>query len=169
MLYGINFHKIGKLVKIRGVQNIQAGHRISIGDFCWVETINNYAGEKFTPSLKFGNNVSLSDFVHISCAAQIDIGDNCLIGSRVYIGDHSHGNPSDTKEILNVSPAKRPLGNISSISIGDNSWICDGAVILAGAKLASHSIIGANSVVKLQTNRPALIAGAPAKVIRYLD
>ena len=76
---------------------------------------------------------------------------------------------SKTAEMFSTPPAKRPLGDIAEIDIGKNSWICDGAVILAGTRLASHSIVGANSVVRLQTDRAALIGGIPAKVIKYLD
>jgi acetyltransferase-like isoleucine patch superfamily enzyme len=62
-----------------------------------------------------------------------------------------------------------PLENFDSIDIGAGTWICDGAVILAGTSVGAGSIIGANSVVKLRETRPALIAGAPAKVLRYLN
>lgn len=166
---GVSFHKVGRLVKIRGANHISVGRSVSIGDFCWIEAITYFSGIKLSPKLVFGAGVSLSDSTHISCASHIHIGENCLIGSKVYIGDHSHGSLTDTHEMFSTPPAKRPLGDIAAIDIGKNSWICDGVVILAGTRLAPHSIVGANSVVRLKTTRPALIAGAPAKVIRYFD
>jgi acetyltransferase-like isoleucine patch superfamily enzyme len=94
-----------------------------------------------------------------------------LLGSNIYIGDHTHGPTKINIEIINVLPipAKRELDNLGPIIIGARSWICDGVVILPNSRIHHDSIIAANSVVKLVTNRPALIAGAPAKIIRYLD
>lgn len=168
-LRGLNFKKVGKFVKIRGARNIFIGKGVSVGDFCWVEAVIQYAGEKYASRLELGSGVSISDLTHISCVSYISIGDNCLIGSKVYIGDHSHGSLLVGNQMFNVPPARRPLGDVAPIYIGENSWICDGAVILAGTRLADNSIVGANSVVRLQTDRAALIAGVPAKVIRYLD
>jgi acetyltransferase-like isoleucine patch superfamily enzyme len=169
LIRGVHFHKAGRLVKIRGARHICVGQGVSVGDFCWIEAITQFAGVDLSPKLELDDGVSLSDLTHISCASHVHIGENCLIGSKVYIGDHSHGSLSNTMEMFSIPPAKRPLGDIAEIEIGKNSWICDGAVILAGTRLASHSVVGANSVVRLQTDRPALIAGVPAKVIRYLD
>lgn len=166
---GLHFYKLGSSIKIRGSRYIFLGERVSVGDFCWIEAVTHFAGKRFSPRLELGDGVSLSNFTHISCVSHIRIGDDCLIGSKVYIGDHSHGSTLDISEIFSISPANRPLGDISPIVIGKNSWICDGAVILAGTKLANNSIIGANSVVRLQTDRAAVIAGAPAKVIKYLE
>ena len=166
---GVRFHKLGRLSKIRGAQGIFVGQRVSVGDFCWIEAVFSYAGVRFCPRLELKDGVSLSDSTHISCVLQVTIGENCMIGSKVYIGDHSHGSLADPSELFSRPPAHRLLGDVAAIHIGKNTWICDGAVILAGTRLADSSIVGANSVVKLQTERPALIAGAPAKVIRFLD
>jgi lipopolysaccharide O-acetyltransferase len=119
--------------------------------------------------LVLGSRVAISDFTHISCVERIEIGDDCLLGSKVYIGDHSHGSVADLEQIRDVAPAQRPLSDIAEIIIGEKTWIGDGAVILAGTRIARSSIVGANSVVRLKEERPALIAGVPARVIRYLD
>lgn len=169
LFLGKFFHKLGRCVKVRGVRHILVGRGICIGDFCWIEAVTHFSGVELAPKLEFDDGVSLSDSTHISCAHSIKIGKSCLIGSKVYIGDHSHGTLLNTLEMFSIPPAKRPLGDIAAIDIGSNSWICDGAVILAGTRLAPHTIVGANSVVRMQTDRPALIAGAPAKVIRYFD
>jgi acetyltransferase-like isoleucine patch superfamily enzyme len=145
------------------------GTEVRIGDFCWIEAVASYQGKRYRPRLIIGNRVDLSDLTHISCVEFIQIGDDCLLGSKIYIGDHHHGSVSNIGEIMNVAPAQRPLADISEIIIGEKTWICDGAVILPGTRIGRCSIVGANSVVRLQEDRPALIAGVPARVIRYLD
>jgi acetyltransferase-like isoleucine patch superfamily enzyme len=169
IVLGVPLRKCGAGFKIRGAEFIDIGEKFSIGDNCWIEAVRRYAGVKYSPIIRFGNSVSLSDSVHISCVSKIEIGSGVLIGSKVYVGDHSHGSMQDTQIELNLSPADRKLNDICPIWIGDRVWICDGAIILAGSIIASGSVIAANSVVRLQITRPALIAGIPAKVIRFLD
>ncbi len=169
VLYGVRFRKFGKHSKLIGSDAILVGNGVGLGDFCWIEAVKSYAGVTYTPHLRIGDRVAVSDLTHISCVNKIDIGDDCLIGSKVYIGDHSHGTIADAFELLNIAPAQRHLGDIGEVTIGAKTWICDGAVILAGTVLAQSSIVAANSVVRLKEVRPALIGGVPARVIRYLD
>jgi acetyltransferase-like isoleucine patch superfamily enzyme len=166
---GIRFAGVGRHAKVRGTAHMTVGTKVRVGDFCWIEAVASYGGRRYQPRLIIGDRVVLSDLTHISCAEAIEIGNDCLLGSKIYIGDHHHGSLSDIHEVMNVAPAQRPLADISEIIIGEKTWICDGAVILPGTRIGCCSIVGANSVVRLQEDRPALIAGVPAKVIRYLD
>lgn len=166
---GIRFQRVGVHAKVRGGASITIGKRVALGDCCWIEAVTRYGGRRYSPRLVLGNRVAISDFTHISCVQHIEIGDDCLLGSKIYIGDHSHGSVNDLEEIRDVAPAKRPLGDIAEIIIGEKTWIGDGAVILAGTRIARSSIVGANSVVRLKEERPALLAGVPARVVRYLD
>ena len=165
--HGVRFKRLGSHFKIRGIEGMNIGHRVGVGDFCWIQAVLSYGGIRYSPSLSIGDDVAISDLTHISCAYQISIGAGCLLGSKIYIGDHYHGS-TRTFDLLQA-PAHRPLANFESIQIGDRVWVGDGAVILPGARIASGSIIGANSVVGLSVDRPALIAGIPARVVRYLD
>ena len=173
-LLGFPFRRVGKNLRLMGMDAMQIGRDLQVGDYCWIEAVKKYQGLSYMPLLSIGDEVSISSWSHISCAMSIRIGDGCLIGSKVYIGDHSHGLPK--AESLNgsqehdvPSPAKEKLSKIDSIELGDGCWICDGAVILAGTKLSAGSVVAANSVVRTVSDRPAIIGGAPARVIRYLD
>ena len=166
---GVRFAAVGRHAKVRGTAYMTVGSKVWIGDFCWIEAVTSYGGKPYRPRLSIGNRVAVSDLTHISCVEAIEIGDDCLLGSKIYIGDHNHGSVSDIHEVMNVAPAERPLADISEVIIGEKTWICDGVVILPGTKIGRSSIVGANSVVRLQECRPALIAGVPARVIRYLD
>jgi acetyltransferase-like isoleucine patch superfamily enzyme len=169
ILRGLNFKRIGTELKVLGGEFITLGKSVGVGRFCWFEGVGSYAGVKFKPSIYIGNSVNMSDFVHLSAVGRIHISDGVLIGSHVYIGDHSHGRVRFLSEEYGVPPALRPLGEAGDIYIGENVWICDGVVILAGTSVAAGSIIAANSVVKIVCDKPAIIGGVPAKVIRYVD
>jgi len=166
---GIRFAAVGHHAKVRGSSCITLGEKVKIGDFCWVEAVTSYGGKRYHPTLVIGDGVAMSDLTHISCIERIQIGNGCLLGSKIYIGDHHHGNTTDIDQILHVAPADRPLVGAQEIIIGEMTWIGDGVVILPGTRIGRCSVVGANSVVRVQEDRPALIAGVPARVIRYLD
>jgi acetyltransferase-like isoleucine patch superfamily enzyme len=171
LLFGLPFRRVGRQLTVHGGRAIEVGSFVSVGDGCWIEAVVQYRGQKYSPRLVIGDHVSMSNWTHISCAKEIVLGEGCLIGSKVFIGDHSHGSfrADDGGGIGIGFPGDMPLSDFDSIEIGAGTWICDGAAILAGTRVAAGSVIGANSVVKLREERAALIAGAPAKVLRYLN
>ena len=131
--------------------------------------MEQYFEQSFAPIIKIGNEVSMSDFVHISAIKYISIGSGTLIGSKVYIGDHSHGHYHNTQiweQEKDLIPLRRPLADEDNIVVGTNCWIGDGAIILAGATIGNNCVIGANSVLKGSYPDNSLIAGAPAKLIK---
>lgn len=163
---GLRFTSVGRLLKLFGSSHIEVGANVSVGDNCWIQAVTRYKGIDYHPRLIIGADVSLSDCVHISAVSSVRIGAGTLIGSSVYIGDHSHGSTDFTAASLAVRPALRPLSDIGAIEIGVNVWIGDGVRILAGACIPDGAVIGANAVVKDKFEVAGLIAGMPARLIR---
>lgn len=169
LFFRVKFRAIGKHSKIRGIESFELGTNVIVGDFCWIEAVSYYEGIDFTPTITLNDNVAMSDFVHISAVDSIEIGSGTLIGSKVYIGDHSHGHYKDKnmwETEKNIMPKDRPLSDIKPIKIGQNCWIGDGAVILAGSNIGDNCVIGANSVVSGTYGNNVLIAGVPAKIVK---
>ena len=164
LITGKNFKSIGRSPKIFGVRSMRIGKNFSMGDDCWLHAINKYKGLEYFPSLIIGANVAFSDAVHVSCITEIRIGSGTLIGSSVYIGDHSHGPTNLSSTDRKISPALRPLTEAATILIGDNVWIGDGARILAGSVIPDGSIIGANAVVNSKFTEAGIIVGIPASM-----
>ena len=119
LIRGTRLKKIGRGCKIKGGNRIAFGKGICIGDYCWIEAIYKYQGKVYKPKLDIGDNVAISDLSHISCADQISIGKDCLIGSKVYIGDHNHGTTKNYNELITTPPALRHLGDMAQIVIGE--------------------------------------------------
>jgi len=170
-LIGVQFKTIGKYCKIRG-SNIKVGKNVSLGDFCWIEAVSRYQKQSFSPIIEIQDEVAMSDFVHISSIKKILIKKGVLIGSKVYIGDHSHGhykNMDDWSKEKKIMPKLRDLADENTIEIGENCWIGDGVVILAGTIIGDNCVVGANSVVQGTFNSNVLIAGLPAKILKEYE
>ncbi|MCX5694875.1 MAG: DapH/DapD/GlmU-related protein [Candidatus Omnitrophica bacterium] len=117
--------------------------------------------------IKIGNNVQVNDYVHISAVESLNIGDNVLIASRVFITDHNHGLYGGLLEHSdpNLPPAKRKLSS-SPVYIGDNVWIGEGAGVLPGVRVGKGSVIGCGAVVIRDIPEYCLAVGNPARVVK---
>lgn len=97
---------------------------------------------------QIGKNLQLSYWglgvvVHI----ESKIGDNCHIGQNVTIGSMAGGVPE----------------------LADNVRVGGGSFVFGKIKVGNNVIIGANSVVNKDVPDNAIVAGAPAKIIRFRD
>ena len=120
--------------------------------------------------MRFGRNVQLNDFVHIGALATVEIGDNVLIASRVFISDHNHGrfDVNTVEDGPDIAPAQRPL-YARPVHIGNNVWIGESACVLAGVTIGDGAVIGAGAVVTRDVPPRCVAAGNPARVIRCFD
>lgn len=172
-----NFIKLGQSFfihhnsKIKGQKFISIGDKFSAGEMLWIEAVDDYFGQKFSPKIEIGNNVSCSQNVHIAANTSICIENGVLLGSRIHLTDHAHGNyrgiHQDSPEI---PPLHRPLSAGLPVRIKSNVWIGDGVVVLPGVTIGEGSVIGANSVVSNDIPPRVIAVGTPAVPIkRYCE
>lgn len=113
--------------------------------------------------LIIGSNVSTGQGLHLICEKSVEIGQDTLISSNVFISDTDH--KIDRPEI--------PVAEQGVVStptrVGKNNFIGAGACILPGAQIGDNCIIAAHSVVKGDIPSFSMIAGAPAKIIKRFD
>ncbi|MCX7681275.1 MAG: acyltransferase, partial [Anaerolineae bacterium] len=90
-----------------------------------------------------------------------DIGDDVMLGGHDVIlsGGRHHG--FDDLE----RPIREQQGEPVQIKIGDGAWIGNGAIIMAD--VAPGSVVGAGAVVTRTFEPNAVLAGVPARVIRW--
>jgi acetyltransferase-like isoleucine patch superfamily enzyme len=93
----------------------------------------------------------------------ITIGNDVWTGHHVYITDQNHGYLDLDLPISQQVMPERP------VTIGDGSWLGHGTVVLPGAHIGRHVVIGANSVVTGTIPDNSVAAGVPARVIRTLE
>ena len=81
-------------------------------------------------------------------------------GHDVYITDQNHG-----YEDVNLPISVQTMPE-REVSIGSGSWIGHGSVVLPGARIGEHVVIGANSVVTGEIPSYSVAVGVPARVIK---
>lgn len=113
--------------------------------------------------LRLGNGVVLGRGSHIVADTAVTVGDDVFCGPYVYITstNHSYDDPEQ--------PVGRQWPRAAPVSIGPGSWLGAGAVILPGARLGRNVVVAAGSVVRGEVPDHAVVAGAPARVVRRWD
>jgi len=96
---------------------------------------------------------------HFCCLGNVAIEDDVLIASRVSVinGCAQHGT-----ERLDI-PIRDQPGILEEVTIGEGSWIGEGATI--AASVGRHCLVGAGSLVLKPLPDYSIAVGSPAKVI----
>ena len=115
------------------------------------------------PVISVGNRCLIGKGSGIVGHLRISIGDDVWTGHHVYITDQNHGYGNLDLPISQQVMPERP------VTIGSGSWLGHGTVVLPGAVIGSHVVVGANSVVTGALPDNCVAAGVPARVIKSLD
>jgi acetyltransferase-like isoleucine patch superfamily enzyme len=115
------------------------------------------------PVVRIGDRCLIGRGSGIVGHLSIEIGDDVWTGHHVYVTDQNHGYEDLDRPISVQWQPERP------VRIGDGSWLGHGTVVLPGATIGRHVVIGANSVVRGEIPDNCVAAGNPAVVIRRLD
>jgi len=156
--------------KITGLAHMKIGDNFVAGEHLRLEAISRYDGCRYAPEIVIKNNVCLNDFVHIGAVNYVEIGNDVLMASKIYISDHNHGTysgrmQSDPAEV----PSVRLLTSNKQVIIGDRVWIGEFVSILPGVTIGEGSIVAANAVVTKDVPPGCIVAGAPARIVKRYD
>jgi acetyltransferase-like isoleucine patch superfamily enzyme len=125
-------------------------------------------------------NVELGDFTYIANGSIIKFtkfGKYCSIGPDIKCGLGRH--PTHTfvsthpiffstlKQAQVTFADNNYFEEYKKIVIGNDVWIGANVIIVDGVEIRDGSIIGANSVVTKNVPPYAIVAGTPAKIVRY--
>ena len=137
------------------------GPGFTTGYRCRFELFNWETGVK----LRIGKNCKVGDNVHITASEKVDIGDDCLFASHVYISDTNHGDGTENPMI----PIDCRALSAKPVSIGSCVWLGENVAVLPGSTIGDGCIIGAHAVVKGQIPPYTIAVGAPAKPVKRFN
>lgn len=131
------------------LQNLFDIDAVSVGNYTYGElTVLTF---KKGPRLKVGNFCSIASGVVFVLSADHDI-------SRISTF------PFKTKCL---KTEKYEAVSKGDIKVGDDVWIGQNAIILSGVNIGQGAVIAAGAVVTKDVPPYAIVAGVPAKIIRY--
>lgn len=110
--------------------------------------------------LKFGSHVFVGRGSEFDVLMSVSVGDHTLIAPGCFVTDHDHG----------LDPASRidqQACSARAVSIGKDVWLGAKVVVVAGVTIGDGAIVGASSVVTRDVPSMAIVAGAPAKFLRF--
>lgn len=154
--------RIEHILKIKQIRNFIIKKRLKkCGEdvvFC--------SGIKFhgPKNITIGNNVWIGEKARFSGASGgIIIGNNVSFGPEVVIwsSNHNYYAPKLLPYDKNLVPKQ--------IIIEDNVWICTRACIAPGVVIHEGAVIAMGAVVTKNVPKGAVVAGNPAKIIKYRD
>lgn len=124
-----------------------------LGENCRVET--PVSGVR-THNVIFGKDVIIMPGCLMMSAGGITIDDGAQIAANVQLISNNHD--LDRRWIITCKP----------VHICRNVWIGAGATILPGVTVGENAVVGAGSVVTHDVEPNTIVAGNPARVIKYI-
>lgn len=137
---------------------VTLGEHVRFGRGVWLETGNE-------GRITIGNHVRVNAGTFVVSHASITIGDDVLIGEYVALRDGNHGTADPEK----AGPMREQPIDATPIVIGNGAWIGRGAVVLKGVTIGREAVVAGNAVVTKDVPAGAVVAGVPAKVIKFRD
>jgi acetyltransferase-like isoleucine patch superfamily enzyme len=152
----------------QSLKNVQVGKDVRIFNF-----VNAYG-------CAIGDNSKVGAFVEIQKGATI--GKNCKISSHSFIceGVHIADNVFIGHNVTFINDKFPRAANEDGTLQSEADWACietnieegasigSSATILCGITIGKKAIIGAGSVVTKNVPEKAIVAGNPAKIIKYI-
>lgn len=153
----------------QSLKNVQVGKNVRIFNF-----VNAYG-------CTIGDNSKVGAFVEIQKGATI--GKNCKISSHSFIceGVHIADNVFIGHNVTFINDKFPRAANEDGSLQTEADWVCietninegasigSSATILCGITIGKKAIIGAGSVVTKDVPERAIVAGNPARIIKYVD
>ena len=146
---------IGPGTSIVGWKNISLANNVTIGQNCILTSSEG--------SLSIGSNSGLNSNVTLGAdLGSINIGENVIIGMNTVMRAANHRFDQSPKV-----PIREQGHDSGKIIIHDDVWIGASSVIRPGITIGKGSVIAAASNLTKDVEENAIVAGNPAKLLKY--
>ena len=108
--------------------------------------------------LTLGEGCSVGDQANLYCLGEIKLGPKCVIAQEAYLctGTHDFTDPS-----MALITAR--------IEVGTDAFVAARAFVMPGVCIGAQAVVGACSVVTEDVPPGAIVAGSPARFLRFRE
>jgi acetyltransferase-like isoleucine patch superfamily enzyme len=153
--------------RLIGLRYVRIGDDFRAEPGLRLEVFDRHNGVPFSPSVVIGNGVSINFDVHFACVERLEIGNNVLMASHIYISDHHHGTTDPGDMVL--PPSARKLHTRGAVVIEDDVWLGEHVCVMPGVRIGKGSIVAAGAIVTRDLPPYSIAAGVPARVLRTVE
>lgn len=158
---GEGLHLVGGIPSVYGEMDLHVGEKVTLHG-----STSFFAAKVFArPRLTIGDRTHCGSFFNVSVGAGVHIGNDVLIANRVTLVAYD-GHPMDAEQRRRGLPAE--AASSRPISIDDDVWICQGAMVMKGVRVGRGSIVAADAVVVKDVPPYSVVAGNPARIVKTL-
>lgn len=156
---------ISKGCIIKNPKKMNLGEKSYIGSYSTLIVTEHPSDKNVKCGLKVGSHTYIGEYNNLRAAGgQIIIGEHCLISQNITIVSTNHLHSVLTRIDLQSWSVEN-----NCVTIGNDVWIGANSVILPGVQIDDGAIIAAGSVVTKDVPKYAIVAGNPARIIKYRE
>lgn len=167
---------LGKGLTLRHPARITLGQRVAIDDYVMLDASGAQEGgieigddviisrncviQGKTGPVRIGNRADIGCNVVLASISGISIGEAVLIAGNCYFGGGRYFLSHPDQPVMDQGGFSR-----GPVSIGANSWLGAGVIVLDGVRVGRGCVIGAGALVTRDLPDYAIAMGVPARVV----
>ncbi|MDY3677855.1 MAG: acyltransferase [Actinomyces urogenitalis] len=151
------FAGLGRSTVVVAPMLLRGTDRISIGQDCIVNPGAWLQCETPGGPLTIGDNVYLGHHTHLHAGSPVTIGSGSVLADGVFIASVDHSRHADRHQVVHTGP----------ITVGNDVFIGQRAIILGGVTIGTGATIGAGAVVTHDVPPHTTVVGVPARPLAH--